>query len=227
MILVLGQIADPVLANVCARLAARRADLLLIHPDEEGEGLEFSWSTDGDAHFREVLVGTRRIPISQLTAVFVRGMASTQATTPKGQAMITAMWELVDSLPVLVANRRTGSHSNMSKPYQQHLIAREGFMTPRTIITMQAEEAKTFYDICDGRVIYKSISAERSIVKSLSKEDFPLSRSISRMRAGDRLPRPYGWRSGVCQRGDLGRQGLSVCRARRGDEDDAGGRITA
>jgi len=33
MILLMGPMADPVLANVCARLAARNADLMLVHPE--------------------------------------------------------------------------------------------------------------------------------------------------------------------------------------------------
>jgi glutathione synthase/RimK-type ligase-like ATP-grasp enzyme len=61
----------------------------------------------------------------------------------------------------------------MSKPYQQRLIAQYGFQVPKTLITMVPEEARRFYDDCQGRVIYKSISAERSIVKLLAPEDFP------------------------------------------------------
>jgi glutathione synthase/RimK-type ligase-like ATP-grasp enzyme len=37
---------------------------------------------------------------------------------------------------------------------------------------MVPEEALAFYDECRGRVIYKSISAERSIVKRLKPDDF-------------------------------------------------------
>jgi hypothetical protein len=61
----------------------------------------------------------------------------------------------------------------MSKPYQQRLIAQYGFQVPRTLVTMVPAEACMFYDECQGRVIYKSISAERSIVKPLMPEDFP------------------------------------------------------
>ena len=44
-----------------------------------------------------------------------------------------------------------------SKPYQQQLIVSHGFLIPRTIITTVPEEARHFYDTCDGRVVYKSI----------------------------------------------------------------------
>ena len=72
-----------------------------------------------------------------------------------------------------MVNRRQASHTNMSKPYQQRLIAQYGFQVPRTLVTMVPAEACMFYDECQGRVIYKSISAERSIVKPLMPEDFP------------------------------------------------------
>ena len=39
---------------------------------------------------------------------------------------------------------------------------------PQTLVTMVPEEARRFYDECRGRVIYKSISAERSIVRPLA-----------------------------------------------------------
>ncbi|HSL03627.1 MAG TPA: hypothetical protein VK901_08830, partial [Nitrospiraceae bacterium] len=60
-----------------------------------------------------------------------------------------------------------------SKPYQQQLIAQYGFQVPKTLVTMVPEEARAFYDACHGRLIYKSISADRSIVKPLMPEDFP------------------------------------------------------
>ena len=46
MILLMGPMADPVLANVCARLAAQNADLMHVHPESGGEGGEITWSTE-------------------------------------------------------------------------------------------------------------------------------------------------------------------------------------
>ena len=87
--------------------------------------------------------------------------------------MATTLWEFAESLPVLVVNRRQAGHTNMSKPYQQRLIEQYGFQVPKTLVTMVPEEARRFYDECQGRVIYKSISAERSIVRPLTLADFP------------------------------------------------------
>ena len=87
--------------------------------------------------------------------------------------VMASLLEFVEGLPVLVVNRRQPSCTNMSKPYQQQLIAQYGFEVPRTLVTMVPEEARTFYDECHGRVIYKSISADRSIVRPLMPDDFP------------------------------------------------------
>ena len=173
MILLMGPMADPVLANVCARLAARNADLMLIHPEAEGDSWDITWSTEGGGVADLLRIGNRTVHLSKITSVYLRSMGSRAASTPRERMIVTSLWEFAESLPVLVVNRREASHTNMSKPYQQQLIARLGFKVPKTLVTMVPEEARTFYDECQGRVIYKSISAERSIVKPLTPEDFP------------------------------------------------------
>ena len=165
--------ADPVLANVCARLAARNADLMLIHPESEGDSWDIAWSTERGRMADRLRIGNRTIHLSDIDSVYLRATGSRAASTPRERMIVTSLWEFAESLPVLVVNRRQASHTNMSKPYQQRLIAQYGFQVPRTLVTMVPEEARMFYDECQGRVIYKSISAERSIVKPLTPKDFP------------------------------------------------------
>ncbi len=69
--------------------------------------------------------------------------------------------------PCRVMNRLRPSNSNISKPYQAQLIARCGLATPRTLITNRPERVAAFKKRC-GRLIYKSISAHRSIVRELT-----------------------------------------------------------
>lgn len=69
----------------------------------------------------------------------------------------------------LVMNRIKPSNSNMSKPYQAQLIARVGLRTPRTLVTNRPEAALAFRER-HGRVIYKSISAHRSVVQELTED---------------------------------------------------------
>ena len=165
--------ADPVLANVCARLAARNADLMLVHPESEGDSWDITWSTERGAMADRLRIGNRTIHLSDIDSVYLRALDSHAALTPRKRIIATSLWEFAESLPVLVVNRRQASHTNMSKPYQQRLIAQYGFQVPKTLLTMVPEEARRFYDDCQGRVIYKSISAERSIVRPLIPADFP------------------------------------------------------
>lgn len=173
MILLLGPIADPILANVCARVAARNAEMMVVNPESGGEGWNLAWSTVNGTIEGQMLVGSRVLDVSQIDAMYIRTFGNGSLDNERNRLRIAAMWEWTDTLPVLVVNKRKGVHTNMSKPYQQRLIAQQGFSVPKTLITMLPEAARAFYEECRERVIYKSISAERSIVKRLNAEDLP------------------------------------------------------
>ncbi|MEK7764343.1 MAG: hypothetical protein AAB433_22445 [Nitrospirota bacterium] len=146
---------------------------MLVHPESEGQDWDVSWSTDGGVVADRIRLGQRVVDVASIDAVYLRGVGSRSAVTPRARMMVTTLWEFAESLPVLVVNRRQAGHTNMSKPYQQRLIEQYGFRVPKTLVTMVPEEARRFYDECQGRVIYKSISAERSIVRPLTADAFP------------------------------------------------------
>jgi len=77
---------------------------------------------------------------------------------------------LLEDLPCPVVNRLGGSMSNNSKMYQALLIRQCGLLTPPTLVTNDADEARQFYEGCNGEVIYKSLSGIRSIVRRLKPE---------------------------------------------------------
>ena len=72
--------------------------------------------------------------------------------------------------PALVINRCAPMTSNSSKPYQAQLIRDNGFLIPETLITNDPELVRGFR-AKHGRIVYKSISAIRSIVQVLEDED--------------------------------------------------------
>jgi len=72
--------------------------------------------------------------------------------------------------PALVVNRCAPMASNSSKPYQAQLIRQQGFHIPETLITDNPDSVRDFR-ARHGRVIYKSISAVRSIVQELTDDD--------------------------------------------------------
>ncbi len=71
--------------------------------------------------------------------------------------------------PARVVNRLSAMGSNSSKPYQAQEILRAGFETPPTLVTNDPERVLRFRER-HGRVIYKSVSGIRSIVKELDDE---------------------------------------------------------
>ena len=77
----------------------------------------------------------------------------------------------MENASFLVVNRPSAWTSNISKPYQQQLIAAAGFHVPRTLVTNCPAEARAFYERCRQRVIYKSVSGHRSIVVRLTDAD--------------------------------------------------------
>ena len=68
--------------------------------------------------------------------------------------------------PGRVINRPVAMASNVSKPYQAQLIMQCGFATPPTLITNDPELVRGFHARY-GRLVYKSVSSVRSIVKEL------------------------------------------------------------
>jgi RimK-like ATP-grasp domain len=68
--------------------------------------------------------------------------------------------------PATIINRPSAEGTNHSKLFQARLIAQSGFRTPESLITNDRDVALEFL-ATQGRVIYKSMSSVRSIVKEL------------------------------------------------------------
>ena len=68
-----------------------------------------------------------------------------------------------------VLNRTRAMASNASKPFQAQLIVQTGLRTPETLISNDPDEIRAFRR-SHKRVIYKSTSSVRSIVRELTTE---------------------------------------------------------
>ena len=82
----------------------------------------------------------------------------------RAQAMCGLFDELLEVFSGTVVNRPSAMGSNMSKPGQAQMITAHGLLTPPTLITNDPDAVRDFYAE-HGRIIYKSISAVRSIVQ--------------------------------------------------------------
>jgi glutathione synthase/RimK-type ligase-like ATP-grasp enzyme len=181
MVLVWGLMEDAVTAYVCTRLLARGVELLVLDGRHYPGEIHMGWSIEGGASAGWVGCGARRLEWSRIASVFVRHgrppdrtPAAEENAEEKRRIQEQREGSLIaflDAMTCRVVNRPSASSSNLSKPYQQQLIAREGFRVPRTLVTTVPEEVRAFYDACRGRVIYKSVSHRRSIVRRLTADN--------------------------------------------------------
>ncbi len=125
-------------------------------------------------------ISDRELRLEEFSGVYARLMESAdipenkakgRGAAPLAQAARSAIFhavlsEWIEVADCCVVNRGAAMASNVSKPYQAQLISRAGFATPTTLISNNPAEVQTFAR-AHGRVIYKSISAVRSIVKEL------------------------------------------------------------
>jgi hypothetical protein len=88
----------------------------------------------------------------------------------QARALHRALTDWSNLSPCRVVNRPSAQRSNCSKPYQYQLIAGYGFSIPDTLITNDPQLVKEF---CDQhpKVIYKSMSGVRSIVRLMEPGD--------------------------------------------------------
>jgi glutathione synthase/RimK-type ligase-like ATP-grasp enzyme len=121
------------------------------------------------------------VPLESVTAVFTRLMDDSRLPDvedePAGSARRLAcrrfhatLAEWIEVAPVPVLTRARPQSSNASKPYQAQRILASGFDVPETLITNDPDEVRSFLDR-HGRIIYKSASGVRSIVRELAETD--------------------------------------------------------
>jgi hypothetical protein len=134
----------------------------------------------------ERVSGTLRVqgetlPLEEIRAVYPRPFALEQikplADAGRGSAafrraaafqQLFSIW--LDLTPAGVLNRPRQMSLNYSKPYQASLIEAAGFAIPETLLTTDPDAVRAFRNTQTG-IIYKSVSAVRSIVAQLEPQD--------------------------------------------------------
>ncbi len=112
------------------------------------------------------LMDWQSLPENQATRFY----APEPALREKSRLLVEAFIEWTEMTGGRVLNRVSATASNASKPYQAQLINACGLATPPTLITNSPTEVLEFKALHE-RVIYKSISSIRSIVRELQSED--------------------------------------------------------
>ncbi len=157
--------------------AAERAgvDHVVLHQrTASDDDLEIDLST-GEGSLR---TGGRTVDLADVSGVYVRIMDPARVpgtdSTPVRRARSSALHEMLltwlDAAPVhvRVANPTQAMATNGSKPYQAQLIAECGFDVPATLVTDDPAVLAEFEREW-GALVFKSISAVRSIVSPLDQ----------------------------------------------------------
>jgi len=124
----------------------------------------------------------RTVRLEQICGVYIRLMDDGFLPELRGQPEDSPSLRYARSLsdiltrwceiaPGRVVNRIAPMGSNASKPFQSQLIRQYGFAIPETLITTEPSLVYEFLKL-HRRVIYKSMSGVRSIVRELRAEDF-------------------------------------------------------
>jgi glutathione synthase/RimK-type ligase-like ATP-grasp enzyme len=175
MILVEGIPSDPPLAAVEAELSRRGVPSLFL--DQRAAPQTTLRMEVGDRVNGALTVFEETVRLEDIRAVYPRPHELTQLASAAQEvrpghaaALYAAMLVWLDVTPAFVLNRPVAMALNASKPYQAALIEAVGLRTPPTLLTTDPDAATSFRDR-HGTVIYKSISAMRSIVARLGADD--------------------------------------------------------
>ena len=181
MILVCGILADALVELMCARLEAMEYDYLFLDEREFPGKVHLCWELGESGVSGYVSSPEKRVRLEDVTGIYARYVQvkndSQQSELNELERAVTeaevqvSLMQLLDIIPCVVVTRPRASTSNDSKIYQAFLAERFGLLTPRTLVTTIPDVAVAFYEACDRRVIFKSLSSVRSIVRRMDESD--------------------------------------------------------
>jgi glutathione synthase/RimK-type ligase-like ATP-grasp enzyme len=182
MILLCGIASESPLALVRARLEEMGIEHLLFHQRRFDQMRMWFEVDDGEIR-GELAINGRIVPLESITGAYVRLMDDSKLPelraepdpSPRRQharELHQTLQQWLEIAPIPVLNRVGPMGSNASKPYQAQLIACHGFRVPETLVTNDPDAVRDFLHRC-GRLVYKSISGTRSIVRTLDSGDDP------------------------------------------------------
>jgi len=175
-VIIIGIPSDPALRAVRQSLDRLGTEVIVLNQRES-----FSWDlrlgSRGDTGVLKRQHGPS-IFLSRVSAVYSRMMDPRVLAAAEGhEEWVDHMTTLhrtlgiwLEQTAVNVLNRPSAMMTNSSKPYQSQLIRTAGFRVPRTIITNDPDAVRRFASDV-GRVVYKSISGQRSVVRLLEPAD--------------------------------------------------------
>jgi hypothetical protein len=187
VILLFGIPSEPPLELLHRRLGDRGLPVLILNQrDFESASLLARVSEAGIEG--RLVVGDRSVDLGRITGIYARPMDDRLLPELDGdppssprrlmcRALHDGIVAWLDVAPGRVVNRFREMGSNGSKPYQAQLISRTGFDVPETIVTNDPARVHEFRRR-HRRVVYKSVSAARSVVQELLDTDLQRLESV-------------------------------------------------
>jgi len=180
MILLCGIPSEPPLRLVAERLEAAGARVVMFNQRRFSD-CAISLEVRGGRIAGELSLADARYSLADFGAAFSRTMDDRMLPELEGEAedsplrarcrgLHETLTQWLDLAPGCVVNRSWPTATNMSKPFQAQIIRRAGLRTPETLITTDPQAVLAFRER-HGRVIFKSISGVRSIVRELVDDD--------------------------------------------------------
>jgi hypothetical protein len=180
MILLCGIATETPIEMVRARLENKKASCLMLD-QRDFESWKIHFEIKRGKISGRLRMGKKVYPLEEFHAVYTRLMDDRflpqVQNEPAGSALRRSCRGFHETLtrwmeisPACVVNRCAPMGSNASKPYQAQLIRQHGFLIPETLITSVPESVLAF-NAHHKNIIYKSISAARSIVQTFQEED--------------------------------------------------------
>jgi len=173
MILVYGRLDDPPLARTIEALQEAGAPYALLEQTAlDREAMRIDIGRQGVRGM--VIVAGQTVPLDGIRSVYARPLelplrSFGVAGARQASHLHELLFEWLDAADALVINRPRAMQANASKPLQAQLIGAAGFAVPETLVTSDPAEARTFWRE-HGRVVFKSASGVRSIVRELDAE---------------------------------------------------------
>jgi len=190
LILFCGIASEPPLALAIEAAARRGLDHVVFH---QRHAQFYDLALDHQAgHITGYLwVREKEWPLEKFTGVYTRLIEvdslpesrQSRGETDVGRVVKSAflhqaLSDWMELAECRVVNRTLATSSNVSKPYQAQFIS-QFFHTPPTLVTNEPDEAREFIRT-HKRVIYKSISSIRSIVRECLPAD---DQNLQKIRA--------------------------------------------
>jgi len=183
MILVCGATTDQVTRFFCGCLRTYGFPYRLLDQVTYPAGFQISWRWKSGYVSGYIIGSDWRVNLEDISGVFARFSRKPDRMRPRNIApeLVATLYTecdaslspLLECLSCPVADRWSAAVSNRSKPYQTLHLRRLGLRVPPTLITTDPTEARQFYEQCNGAVVYKPISAARSMVRRMTDEDLP------------------------------------------------------